>query len=328
MNTFDKIPQVKEPAYPIEISSPDISEFADGNCGIPYLYTFDSGVSGPHVMINALTHGNEICGAIAVKALLKMGLRPRQGKLTLSFANYAAFANFDHKDPDASRFVDQDLNRVWTAERLDDASKNSFELQRAREMRPVIDTVDMLLDVHSMHERSAPLMLSGPLEKGISLAKEMSLPGNVIVDQGHSEGTRLMDYADFGNPDSEKNALLVECGQHWEKSAETIAFHCIGRFLLLTKVVDAEDLPEQWKSKPDENTKVIRVTDAVVASSMNFRFKENYRGLEIFTKKDTVFAYSDEQALSTPYDNCVLVMPSVRQLRPGVTVVRLGSLDQ
>jgi hypothetical protein len=26
----------------------------------------------------------------------------------------------------------------------------------------------------------------------------------------------------------------------------------------------------------------------------------------------------------TPYDDCVVVMPSMRQLRPGVTVVRLG----
>jgi hypothetical protein len=28
----------------------------------------------------------------------------------------------------------------------------------------------------------------------------------------------------------------------------------------------------------------------------------------------------------TPYDNCVLVMPSLRQLRPGVAVVRFGQL--
>jgi hypothetical protein len=31
-----------------------------------------------------------------------------------------------------------------------------------------------------------------------------------------------------------------------------------------------------------------------------------------------------EETVTTPYDDCVLVMPSLRQLRPGVTTVRLG----
>ena len=68
-------------------------------------------------MINALTHGNEVCGAIVVDALLRSGLRPRKGKLTLAFANVDAYARFDADKPDASRFVDQDFNRVWTAQR-------------------------------------------------------------------------------------------------------------------------------------------------------------------------------------------------------------------
>ncbi|EEA00023.1 conserved hypothetical protein [Burkholderia sp. H160] len=32
--------------------------------------------------------------------------------------------------------------------------------------------------------------------------------------------------------------------------------------------------------------------------------------------------------MRTPYDNCILVMPSLRQLRPGVTVVRLGRIER
>lgn len=67
-------------------------------------------------MINALTHGNQVCGAIAVKELLELGVRPRKGKLTAAFANVKAYHRFDPANPDASRFVDQDFNRVWTAE--------------------------------------------------------------------------------------------------------------------------------------------------------------------------------------------------------------------
>ena len=57
------------PVYPIELQKPDIRWWKTGTHGVDYVHTFDSGVPGPHVMINALTHGNELCGAIAVDAL-------------------------------------------------------------------------------------------------------------------------------------------------------------------------------------------------------------------------------------------------------------------
>src|SRR6201999_3559873 len=99
-------------AYPIEVEFPDIAQHEQSSSGIAYVHTFDSGLPGPHVMINALTHGNEVCGAITVKGLLDLGVRPRRGKLTLAFSNVEAYLTFDASKPDASRFVDQDFNRV------------------------------------------------------------------------------------------------------------------------------------------------------------------------------------------------------------------------
>jgi predicted deacylase len=214
-------------AYPVDVEFPDLSGYAAGNTGIPYVHTFDSGVPGTHVMINALTHGNEVCGAITVKGLLDLGVRPRRGKLTLAFSNIEAYLTFDASKPDASRFVDQDFNRVWTAAKLDDTSTDSSELRRARALRPVIDTVDALLDLHSMHERSAPLIVSGPLEKGIALSRALGAPATVISDEGHPEGRRMRDYEDFGDPQSTRNALLVECGQRWSwRKTARHAFWC------------------------------------------------------------------------------------------------------
>ena len=63
-------------SYAIELSAPDISAYAAGNTGIPYVTGFDSGRPGPHVLVNALTHGNEICGAIAIDELFRAGVRP------------------------------------------------------------------------------------------------------------------------------------------------------------------------------------------------------------------------------------------------------------
>ncbi|MCA3182362.1 MULTISPECIES: M14 family metallopeptidase [unclassified Cupriavidus] len=314
-------------AYPVEVEFPDIRPYADGNAGIAYVHTFDSGLPGPHVMINALTHGNEVCGAITVAGLLDHGLRPRRGKLTLAFANVDAYATFDATKPDASRFVDQDFNRVWTSAVLDDLSRDSSELRRARAMRPVIDTVDLLLDLHSMHEKSRPLIVSGPLDKGIALSRAVGAPADIIVDEGHPEGRRMRDYADFGDAASPRNALLIECGQHWETAAVDVARDSTARFLLNAGIVDEADLPAGWLRPLPAAQRVVRVTEPVVASSMDFRFAGPYTGLETFADAGTVIGWRDGQPVTTPYANCVLVMPSLRQLRPGVTVVRLGQLE-
>lgn len=312
--------------YPIEIEFPDLAPYAEGNTGIPYVYTYDGGVPGPHTMINALTHGNEVSGAIAVKALLDAGLRPRRGRLTLSFANIDAYLSFDPERPDASRFVDQDFNRVWMPATLDDMTLDSSELRRARAMRPLVDKVDFLLDLHSMHERSAPLTVSGPLQKGIAMAKQLGVPEHIISDEGHPEGRRMRDYGQFGDPSKPHTALLVESGQHWEAAGVEVARNCCARFLLLCGNVDAGDIPAGWLKPHPPSQKVIRVTEPVVASGTDFRFAGEYTGLETFADAGTVIGWDGDTPVHTPYPNCVLVMPSLRQLRAGVTVVRLGQL--
>ncbi|SEE88255.1 Succinylglutamate desuccinylase / Aspartoacylase family protein [Burkholderia sp. WP9] len=315
-------------AYPIEVEFPDISGHEQSASGIAYVHTFDSGAPGPHVMINALTHGNEVCGAIVVDELLRCALRPRRGRLTLAFANVDAYRSFDSAQPDAARFVDQDFNRVWTAAVLDDTSRTSSELERARAMRPVIDSVDLLLDLHSMHEKSKPLIVAGPLQIGIDLAVRLGTPATVICDEGHPEGRRMRDYEGFGDPASPKNALLIECGQHWERNAVAVARDTTARFLLLAGVVDEADLPAGWLAPLPGVQHIVRVTQPVVATSMDFRFAAAYTGLEIFPEAGAVIGWSNGEAITTPYDDCMLVMPSLRQLRPGVTVVRLGKIEQ
>ena len=42
-------------------------------------------------MVAALTHGNEVSGAVVVDALLAAGLKPRKGTLIFSFNNIEAY---------------------------------------------------------------------------------------------------------------------------------------------------------------------------------------------------------------------------------------------
>ena len=119
-----------EPTYTVELSPPDIEPYRAGNTGVDYVTSFDSGRAGPHVLVTALTHGNEICGAIALDRLFRAGLEPRCGQLTLAFDNVAAYRTFDRRIPIASRYVDEDFNRLWHPVTLD-GPRQSSELARA-----------------------------------------------------------------------------------------------------------------------------------------------------------------------------------------------------
>ena len=88
---------------PIEVAFPDLTRWAAGNAGIPYVWTFAGPAAGPHVLVQALTHGNEVCGAIALDWLLAADFRPTRGALSLCFANIAAYEGFDRADPARAR---------------------------------------------------------------------------------------------------------------------------------------------------------------------------------------------------------------------------------
>src|SRR5947209_16373376 len=189
----------------------------------------------------ALTHGNEICGAIALDALFRAGVRPRRGRLTLAFDNVAAYREFDPRYPIASRYIDEDFNRLWSPATLD-GPRQSVELERARALRPIVGAADFLLDLHSMQHATEPLMLAGILEKSRDLARRVGIPELIMCDAGHAAGPRMRDYGGFGDPASTKTALLLECGQDLERRAAGVAIGVTLRVLIAAASVQAVDL--------------------------------------------------------------------------------------
>ena len=316
--------------HPIEISPPDISPYRNGNAGVEYVHVLDSGKPGPNVMVQALTHGNEFCGAIALNFLFEKEIKPVQGKLTLAFANVAAYARFDFGDPDRSRYIDEDYNRVWGDDVLG-GPRDSAELRRARELRPFVDAADYLLDLHSMHEPCRPIMVCGTQKKGgarsVALARRIGVPGDLLLDTGHPAGLRMIERGAFGDPASRKTAVLIECGQHWEKRSVDVAVDTLFRFLAATGAVNASICKSHARLAPPAVQRVVHVTEAVVAKSMNFRFSYLFKGLELIPKAGTVVATDGDTTWKTPYDDCVMVMPSLKHLKPGTTVLRLGRYE-
>ena len=312
----------RAPAPPVEVAFPALSAYAPGNCGIRHVWTFSAARAGPHVLLQALTHGNEVCGAIALDWVLRERLRPARGTLSIVFANVPAYERFDPTDPFASRCVDEDFNRLWTADVLD-GPRDSAELRRARELRPLYDRVDYLLDLHSMSDPCPPLAMAGRQRKGLELAQDVGLPQHVVIDAGHSAGRRLRDYAFFDDPADPRSALLIECGQHWESSAPEVAKQSILRFLRRFEMVEAPLLDAHLDAAPSPRQTLIEVTTTVTIRSDDFAFTTAVRGLQTIPRAGTAYAVDGGTEIRTPHDDCVLIMPTRRPKR-GETAVRLG----
>ncbi len=315
--------------FPIELSPPDIAPWRAGNTGVDYVHVLDSGRRGPNVLVQALTHGNEFCGAIALDWLLRERVQPARGRLTVAFANVGAYARFDFDDPDASRYVDEDYNRVWSDEALA-GPRDSLELRRARALQPFVDTADCVLDLHSMHEPGRPIMVCGTVEKNAAFARQIGVPADLLLDTGHPAGLRMIERGGFGDPASPKRAVLIECGQHWERAAADVAVDTLVRFLRATGAVDAAWVQARLRLPAPPGQRLVRVTEAVVARSTGFRFLVPVEGLGVVEREGTPIAQDTDPATGeaivwrAPYDRTVLVMPSMRHLKPGNTQVRLG----
>ena len=156
----------------------------------------------------------------------------------------------------------------------------------------------------------------------------MRSPEHIVVDAGHKDGVRMRDYGRFGDLDHNgTRSLLIECGFHGDPASRAVAQDQCVRFIEQSGALNADALAQQlpgWRLPDAPRQWALEVTGPVVATSSAFRFVAPYTGLEVFEKAGTVIGDNDGVPVVTPYDDCVLVMPSVRQARAGVTVVRFA----
>mgnify|MGYP001805896716 CR=1 FL=1 len=326
------------------ITPPDLEDYRHGGCGIPYVLIRESGQPGPRVVLNALTHGNELAGAIALDNLLRCGFRPQAGQVAFCFANVAALARFTPEQPYLARFVEEDLNRIWGGEPA--PARQTQERQRAQALRPLYDQADFLLDLHSMHLDSPPLILAGVADRAVRFALQPGFPDWVIRDGGHAAGRRLIDYSRFADPGGTAVALLAECGYHGAAQTVSAAVRISLRFLVGAGAVSpaegrrwlkaagvggAADLglepaPSSPSASPGASPRiptVLQVIEAVTVQTGSFGFVREFANLESVPAAGTLIAQDGPRTIRTPCPECRLILP-VARAGVGQTAVRFG----
>jgi hypothetical protein len=166
-------------------------------------------------------------------------------------------------------------------------------------------------------------------EKSVALSRRLRVPEHLLVDTGHPAGLRMIERGGFGDPRSPRTAILIECGQHWARSSVNVAIDTTARFLVECGALAQADLPAQaLPIEPASRQYLVRVTEPVVARSMDFRFAGDFRGLEVVPREGDPIAFDGDQIIRAPYHQTVLVMPSMKHLKVGTTMVRLGRIQE
>lgn len=299
------------------MQAPDLTPWIAGNSGIAGVWRFEAPRPGHDVLVTALIHGNELCGAWAAVAALEAGLRPRRGALTFAFCNLAAFPK--------ARAVEQDLNRVW-GDLGRRAEPKTAEQRRALELLPFAERADWLLDLHSMHHPGPPLVLTGLQPRHIALAAEIGAPALVVADAGHAEGLRLRDHGRFGrDEDDGSRSLLVECGVHNDAATRDVAVDVMARFLVAAGSIAEDDVPPGWLQPRPAAQQFVEVTEAVTAlPGEPPSFAGAWHTGQRIERAGTLLGWNGGRPFRTPYDGCTVIMPSLRHAKPGGTIVRLA----
>lgn len=309
----------------LEMLPRDLSSYRAGNIGIDYVHRFESGKPGPHVLINALTHGNEICGMVAATHLLDSQVRPKIGTLTVSFANVEAYDTFDVANPFDSRQIVHNLNRIWSPEWLE-GDQDSPELRRARAMRPVVAAADHILDIHSTSQDVTPFWVYPSFDRNAAAALTLGRPSvHLVMPGGLGSGTPLIQHGAHGQRDGPGRAgvaMVVECGQHFLRASADLATVVALDFLAHFGLIARETAAGATSGQPVPQQR-FELLQTYVIKTGAFQFVRPLIGFEIFAKGELI-AIDGAEEIRALCDDCTVLMPARKAIvgREGLYLTR------
>ena len=253
----------------------------------------------PHVGILGAIHGDEPCGLAVIQRLRD---EVERGALAPSAGTWVLI----HGNPEATGEVTRhtrggaDLNRLfdYAFERDLPRSRWSPEHERAHALRPILEDLDALLDLHSASWPTPPFAIINEVPEAAALARRL---GFDFVTQGWSGPGLLMEKVTIGVMQRRgRPGVSVECGQHRGEGTVDAAWDCTLRFLRAAGVLEGE--------APEGAPTFLEIMEIISRPSPGFRFTRTLRGLERLEAGD-VFA-ADRVAELRTRAPCYVLLPN------------------
>jgi len=236
-----------------------------------FLVSSDPELPPPYIGVVGSVHGNEPCGLHVIEGLRDPthALRSRltTGTLVLIHGNPEATAQGTRHTRGGV-----DLNRLFEFRYLDDLPRElwSYEHHRALELRPVLEALDGVLDLHSSTEPTQPFVITG--EPRVKLGMKLDCP---YVTYGWTAPGLLSDRV-LISPLLRLNrpAFSVECGQHGMSETHATAWRVAERYLEIMGALTPSD------ALSGHPCMVIEVAHRIAKPTLQFTFARPWRGFD------------------------------------------------
>ncbi|MEO9384580.1 M14 family metallopeptidase [Chromobacterium phragmitis] len=286
---------------------------------------------GPALIVTGAVHGNEVCGAIAIRRLmaeLEQGARKlAAGRLTLvPVANPLAYRL-------GQRGGERNLNRNLAPT----TSPQDYEDHVANWLCPLLAEHEVLLDLHSFQSPGQPFVFLGPtdndgeLEPFAHAAREEALARRLGVADavdgwlstyalgvarrrqaptGDARQQALNGDARYGVGTTEYMrsqggwALTLECGRHGDAAAPEVAYRAILNTLAHLGMVDAPDPQPQPLA-------LLSLYEVVDKLDDNDSFAREWTSFAPVRRGETIGRRADGSPVSAP-DDARIVFPNPR----------------
>jgi predicted deacylase len=227
------------------------------------------------VAIVGSLHGNEPCGRIAIE---KLAEQAREGDFALAQGTLFLIHGNAEASEIGCRHTEEgtDLNRLFDYHFIENLPEKRWtsEHKRAFELRPLLESLDSALDIHSATSPTAPFGICSPVPGSGQLARQLGLP---FITHGW-EGPGLLGHRVLLQTLNLRNkpSVAVECGQHEDEGVVERAHETVSRFLAALGMLN----PEHTPAPSEEPVLELVLVDAVKKPSPGFKFDKPLTGLQ------------------------------------------------
>lgn len=249
-----------------------------------YPITKEGSRPGKTSVIFAGIHGNEHCGIHAFEQIIP-NLEIESGTVIFQIGNPKAVEQY-------IRFTEMNLNRMFKDEEAySEIEKQTYEYNRALELKTLLDSADILLDIHSSTNKDSKRFIIGE-KNSFSITEQ--LPFDLIVsgfDEHEPGGT------DGYMNNKNKIGICIECGQHEDPEAIIKAKESIQAFLIAAGHVSGEN--------PVHSQEKISITMLYKNKNPNFKLAQVFKDFEAI-EQNTLIGHDGENAVFSPYKAKIL----------------------
>lgn len=261
---------------------------------LPHPRMWQGPAAGPHLLLLGGVHGREQCGTVALTALIEEldagSLLLKAGHLTVVPATNPGAA------AQGKQYLDENLNRVFRPHER----PTTYEQRLANILCPLVQQADYVLDIHSTHAATSPyVFLDHPTDAACAWVDALGLGTAVLgwteLHQASGQDISSQEYAHSVG----KTALTLECGQHKDPSATTVARRGVMATLAHLELIEAA---APAGSAPPR----IRLQE-IHYKKMPGRFPKPWQNFSPVQAGELLATYEDGSVLTAPAAGCLML---------------------